>query len=103
MVFKKILSKFKRKESEKITTKKSSIKRKKVTKRKAVKSKYPNRFVKFYHLNKNRLNKERRSTYSTKKKKGLCVRCNSKAVKGVVFCKYHRQKQKRYNKIARSK
>ena len=103
MVFKKILGRFKKKRSEKKTTKKSSVKKKKVNKGKSVKSKYPNRFVKFYHLNKNRLNKERRSTYSTKKKKGLCVRCNSKAVKGVVFCKYHRQKQKRYNKIARSK
>lgn len=63
---------------------------------------YPNRFLRFYHLNKERLNKQRRSSYKKRKKSGQCVRCKRKAVKGIVFCKYHRNKQKEYNKIARS-
>ncbi len=119
MVFKKLFGKFKKEEVvEKKVTKRKPVKKKvakkKTVKRKTIKttkkkvkksinSKYPNRFVKFYHLNKKRLNNERRSSYITKKKKGICVRCNDKSVKGIVFCKYHRQKQKGYNKIARSK
>jgi len=66
------------------------------------KKEYSNRFLKFYHLNSNRLNKERRSSYKTRKKSGFCVRCKRKAVKGIVFCKYHQQKQKEYNKKARN-
>jgi hypothetical protein len=64
---------------------------------------YPNRFVRFYHLNQNRLNKERRGGYSERKKDGICVRCKRKAVEGIVFCEYHQQKQKEYNQKARSK
>lgn len=64
---------------------------------------YDNRFVKFYHLNKKRLNKERRGSYKSKSKKGLCVRCSRKAVEGIVFCKYHRARQKEYNAKARAK
>ncbi len=64
---------------------------------------FQNRFVKFYHLNKKRLIKERRSAYYDKKKQGLCVRCNRKAVQGILFCEYHRQRQKSYNQISRSK
>ena len=65
--------------------------------------KYPNRFLKFYYENQNRLNKERRSTYSEKKDAGICVRCNKKALAGIVFCQYHKKRQKDYNKKARSK
>lgn len=64
---------------------------------------YPNRFVKFYYLNKNRLNKERRSGYHGRRKSGVCVRCRRKSVPGIVFCEYHQQKQKEYNLKARSK
>jgi hypothetical protein len=67
------------------------------------KKKYPNRFLKFYYENQNRLNKERRSSYSERKKKGICVRCSHKAVRGIVFCKIHQKMQKNYNKIARKK
>lgn len=65
--------------------------------------KYKNRFLKFYHLNKKELNKERRGSYSEKKKKSICVRCSRKAVAGIVFCEYHQDKQKTYNKNAREK
>ena len=78
MVLKKLLSKFSKKEE------------------------YPNRFLKFYHKNKKRLNKERRSSYGERKKQGLCVRCNKKALKNIVFCSYHQKKQVSYNKKARS-
>ena len=71
--------------------------------RKKKTSDYDNRFVKFYHLNKKRLCKERKSTYHEKKKKGICVRCNKKAVPGIVFCKYHQGMQVGYNKKARDK
>ncbi|MBT3298355.1 hypothetical protein HN385_05495 [archaeon] len=64
---------------------------------------YDNRFVKFYHLNKKRLNKERRGSYKSKSKGGICVRCNRKAVKDIVFCKYHQARQKEYNAKARAK
>lgn len=67
------------------------------------KTKYPNRFVKFYQLNKKRINKDRRSLYDKKQDKGTCVRCKKKALKNIVFCRYHQQKQKEYNKKARSK
>ncbi len=63
---------------------------------------YDNRFVKFYHLNKKRLNKERRGSYKSKAKGGICVRCSRKAVDGIVFCKYHRARQKEYNAKARA-
>ena len=64
--------------------------------------KYPNRFLKFYHQNKKRLNENRRLSYSEKKKLGICVRCKKKARKGIVFCKDHQSKQKGYNQKARS-
>ncbi|MDO8510921.1 MAG: hypothetical protein Q7S55_02035 [Nanoarchaeota archaeon] len=65
--------------------------------------KYPNRFLKFYHTNKERLLKERKSTYMDKKKQGVCVRCGNKALEGIVFCEYHQQKQIGYNQKARTK
>lgn len=80
-MIKKLLSKFKKKEEKK----------------------YPNRFLKFYHENQSRLNKERRSTYSEKKAAGICVRCNKKALSGIVFCEFHQKLQKKYNQKARSK
>ena len=64
---------------------------------------YPNRFLKFYHANKSRLLKERKSSYDNKKKNGICVRCSNKALEGIVFCDYHQQKQAGYNKQARTK
>ncbi len=64
---------------------------------------YPNRFLKFYYLNKSRLNKERRGSYYYKKKAGTCVRCKKPRVTGIVFCIYHQSKQKEYNTKARSK
>ncbi|MEK6900197.1 MAG: hypothetical protein AABX05_03670 [Nanoarchaeota archaeon] len=63
---------------------------------------YNNRFLKFYHLNKTRLKKERKSLYRLKKKKGICVRCNKNAMEGIIFCGYHQQKQVKYNQLARS-
>jgi hypothetical protein len=63
---------------------------------------YPNRFLKFYHQNKKKLNKGRRLSYSERKKQGICVRCKRKAISKIVFCEYHQQKQIRYNKKARS-
>lgn len=64
---------------------------------------YPNRFLKFYYLHQERLNKERRSSYKNRKKKGTCVRCRQKALSKIVFCKYHQEKQKGYNRKARAK
>jgi hypothetical protein len=67
------------------------------------KKKYPNRFLKHYYLHQNKLNKERRGSYSERKKAGICVRCKEKVVPGIVFCKFHQKLQKGYNKKARSK
>ena len=64
---------------------------------------YPNRFLKFYHHNKGRLLKERKSLYQDKKRNGICVRCNKKASEGIIFCGYHQQKQVVYNQQARKK
>ena len=64
---------------------------------------YPNRFLKFYHLNKKKLNKTRKGKYHDRKKAGQCIRCYRKAVEGIVFCGYHQMKQKEYNRRARSK
>ncbi len=64
---------------------------------------YANRFLKFYHNNKGRLLKERKSSYYDKKKNGICVRCSRKALEGIIFCDYHQQKQVGYNKQARAK
>ena len=64
---------------------------------------YPNRFLKFYHHNQERLLKERKLSYHDKKKKGICVRCSRTALEGIVFCAYHQQRQVSYNKQARQK
>ncbi len=75
------------------------IRTKKTKERKVYKNgNYPNRFLKFYHQNKDRLNNERRSDYWKKKKAGICVRCSRKASKGIVFCSYHKKMQKKYAK-----
>ncbi len=66
------------------------------------KKKYPNRFLKHYYLHQDKLNKERRGSYSERKKAGICVRCKEKAVPSIIFCKYHQKLQKGYNKKARS-
>jgi len=71
--------------------------------KKKVKKEYPNRFLAFYYRHKKRLNKERRSTYTKRKKKGVCVRCTNNVVPGIIFCSYHQKKQKQYNKNARKK
>jgi len=64
---------------------------------------YPNRFVKFYQLHKRKINSVRRSSYSRRKKAGICVRCQEKALRGIVFCRYHKLKQRGYNQKARKK
>ncbi len=64
---------------------------------------YPNRFLKFYHLNQKRLNQERRGSYTQRKKAGICVRCLRKALPKIVFCDYHQKLQKGYNAKARGK
>ena|SRR3989338_4631599 len=84
------------------TTKKSTTKKKsKLSIFKKKSKEYPNRFLKFYHENKSRLNKERRSSYTERKSHGICVRCHKKALPKIVFCSHHQQKQKGYNKKAR--
>jgi hypothetical protein len=64
---------------------------------------YSNRFNRFYHLNRKRLIEERRSSYKSKKAKGICVRCNRPALSKIIFCEYHKKKQKGYNLKARDK
>lgn len=98
-MFKKLLEKLRSKTSTKTAPASSSAK---AVKSKSSKKAYPNRFLKFYHENKGRVNKNRRSKYTQHLKAGLCVRCNKKAASGIVFCTYHQQKQNQYNKNARS-
>tara|TARA_Y100000310_G_scaffold340641_1_gene437157 strand:- start:69 stop:383 length:315 start_codon:yes stop_codon:yes gene_type:complete len=102
MVIKKIFGKLR---SFRKTEKKVKVQKKKKTKSKPKKisSEYKNRFHKFYHLHKKRLNKERRGLYKNRSKKGICVRCKKKVVRDIVFCKYHKAKQKEYNAKARKK
>ena len=94
---------------ERVSSKKGPSKETKSKKRKTVKakttvdSKYPNRFLKFYHNNRERLLKERKMLYHEKLEAGICVRCNNQAVEGIKFCSYHQAKQKEYNKKARAK
>lgn len=59
---------------------------------------FKDRFQKFYYQHRKRLNDERRKVYNAKKRKGICVRCNKKAIKGSVFCKEHREKSRQYNR-----
>ena len=73
-----------------------------LSKLKRKKKEYPNRFLKHYHENKKKLLKERKSLYNQKKEAGICVRCNKKALKDIIFCSYHKNMQKGYNKKARS-
>jgi hypothetical protein len=58
---------------------------------------FKDRFQKFYYEHRDRLNNERRSLYTERKAKGLCVRCGKKAVKGSVFCAYHRDMSRKQN------
>lgn len=67
------------------------------TKKIIPKTEFKNRFQKFYQLNKERLNEERRNKYQEKKDTGVCTRCKRKALKGINFCRYHKDKQKEYN------
>lgn len=60
---------------------------------------FRDRFHKFYELNKERINEERRTKYKDHVRKGLCVRCSKKSVKGIKLCKFHQEKQKQYNKV----
>ena len=99
MVIQKIFNKIKDIKDSK--QKDSSLTKKR--RKKKSKEEYENRFQKFYHLNKKRLNKERRESYNVRMRRGICVRCSKKVVKGIVFCEYHQQKQKEYNKKARDK
>ena len=104
MVFKKLFGKLASlKRSPKVASTKKT--KKKSTPEKGAKktTEFENRFQKFYHLNKKRLNKERRGLYTKRSKKGICVRCKKKVVKGIVFCTYHKAKQKEYNAKARAK
>lgn len=100
MGLKDFFSKFKKKEEENNKSKSKSLGKKKD---KLSDKDYPNRFVKFYHINQKRLNDERRSLYQQKRDAGICVRCGRKAEEGIIFCSYHRKIQKGYNKKAREK
>ena len=103
-MLKKILSKFREiKGKEKSKGSKKNSKKSKSKSKKNSDSDYDNRFQKFYHLNKKRLNKERRGNYKNKSNSGICVRCKKRVVKGIVFCKFHQSKQKEYNLAARTK
>jgi hypothetical protein len=66
-------------------------------KRVSVSKKFKDRFQKFYYLHRPDLNKFRRSTYTTKKKKGICVKCKKKALSSSIFCAYHLRKSRVYN------
>jgi hypothetical protein len=59
--------------------------------------KVKNRFQKFYYLHRPELNKFRRSSYTDKKKKGICVKCKKKALATSIFCSYHLRKSRVYN------
>ena len=66
-------------------------------KRISVSKRFKDRFQKFYYTHRPDLNKFRRSTYSTKKKKGICVKCQKKALSSSIFCAYHLRKSRIYN------
>jgi hypothetical protein len=61
-----------------------------------------NRFLKFYHKNKDKLSEQRKEDYHEKQEKGTCVRCKQQAVKGV-YCEYHHRKSLEYNQKYRRK
>jgi coenzyme F420-reducing hydrogenase beta subunit len=63
---------------------------------------YPNRFLKHYYSNQKKVLKERKSKYDNKRKKGICVRCDRQAIKGIVLCEYHKKQRDKYNKKARN-
>ena len=63
----------------------------------SVKKKFKDRFQKFYYLHRPDLNKSRRSTYTEKKKKGICVKCKKKALASSIFCAPHLRKSRIYN------
>lgn len=67
-------------------------------KRVSVAKKFKDRFQKFYYLHRPDLNKFRRSTYTAKKKKGICVKCKKKALSSSIFCAYHLNKSRVYNR-----
>lgn len=60
--------------------------------------KVKNRFQKFYYLHRPHLNTWRRSSYSDKKKKGICVKCKKKSLKTSIFCAYHLKMSRIYNR-----
>ena len=100
-MFRKLLEKLIKKK-EKPAIKKGLEKPKKTIIKKIPKS-FKNRFQKFYYLNRGRINKERQKRYNTNKKKGLCIKCKRKSLKGIKLCSYHRERIREYNKRARLK
>jgi hypothetical protein len=64
----------------------------------SVSKKFKDRFQKFYYLHRPDLNKFRRSSYSDKKKKGICVKCKKKSLSSSIFCAYHLNKSRIYNR-----
>ena|GEM_PF-2749505 len=109
LVFKELLQKLKKVQQAAASRTKKKTKKaksKKTTKLKSINKsdqQLPNRFLKFYHNNKGRLLKERKSLYHDKKRNGICVRCSKKVLVGIIFCEYHQQKQVFYNKQARQR
>ena len=66
--------------------------------KKPTERRFKNRFQKFYYLHREGLNKERKALYFEKQKKGICVKCKKKAVKNSIFCKYHLEQSREYNR-----
>lgn len=62
-----------------------------------VAKKFKDRFQKFYYVHRGDLNKFRRGSYASKKKKGICVKCKKKALSTSIFCAYHLRKSRVYN------
>src|SRR3989338_2016586 len=105
-MFKEWLTKLKEKKKQVFERKKSPEETNALSKKQTLPlkdSEYPNRFLKFYHQISRRLNQERRTSYSERKKAGICVRCHKPVVPHLVFCEFHQQKQKGYNQKARAK
>jgi hypothetical protein len=58
---------------------------------------FKDRFQKFYYMHRPDLNKFRRSLYTDRKKKGVCVKCKKKSLASSIFCGYHLAKSRIYN------
>ena len=68
-----------------------------------VKTKFKNRFAKFYWLHRDAFNSRRKRLYVERKHDRACVKCGNKRVGKSIFCPTHLRLSRVYNRRSRNR